>query len=941
MKQQPQTSKTLDSFCQNQPPLLVKTALLTIFKVRFSRWSEIVILSLEYLQLISQAYIVQANLYDSSDMDNYHFLTQVIHGFFKLIDLSSLLSFERHDSITPIILLLIFALTVLKYILFLYIIHTAFRNHAGNSLLVSLWRWVCRCQGRILYFLTTSLWVRAIINNPTKDSSMLRISDLALTIVSSLMIVTESLFSFFTETQFCYILPTKNFLSSKNYQTQLLTLTQKLTLQVVVLASRSNTLTALWIFSTFNLLVSAFRCSQYYRLLPVYNFQALLYNGYLLDIVLSFSLACFISTLLSTVGYDQTTDMNFIVYIWIIISVLTMKISHGFLQQTMVRLLTSPIENSPELCVHKIFATKQLIRTYQSPCKNSDKCQLAYLLRVTQKLNIRKVFHQKRQPSLQNAANGDDEDMNEVFREYLEVLSNKFSQNSLIKLLLAQVYIRKVKLYSKAISIIAKLNRKERSWINLSSSLLLYKAERKILTAHHHHYSHQYSIESTLDIDTYIQSKIFLDRLREKMIAQADLKIGVCKNILGDTADLGEIFDSAQLVHKSKLDIQKTIDSPPNFVPDYFLQPLLLSCEYYRVLDYDWKQYKKYRELYLKRYDKYQKYFRNMHLQNKNLYQPNNAFLVLSGHSKDCGRILFATKSIYTLYGSKDEADNKSHIASLFTPSLQSYYSNYFRSIVDRGQESAMKDSIIKAYLQHKDKHMIEVEIFIGVHHYITQGLYLNVLIRPVPSTQEYLLVKENGDIESTTEKIGGVLGIPGYEYSKSSPLNVKVLSPELAGMNEAFNIINMAVPNEQTSDLINQKQTSEKKPELLVDKQAKYSTFERSSKTMETSLDFIKARELCNLYATQGKQIEISPVYAKSYSKHTPSDKHSYHCKIRVIQYGLIAMKLFMIEPIKDIQKRVYDGSLGSQQRKTISNDVQTINSENIIDGDEFGMIH
>ena len=940
MQHQSQAFLTLSSFCQNYSPLNVKVALLTFFRVRFSDWTEIMILSYEYIQLISQALLHHLSIYKSPESS----LSEGVIYFFKLLNPSYLLSFQQYDLLTPITLLFVFICTILKYILFVYIIFIATRGHKANSLLIILWRWTFRCQGRIIYFLTTSFWIKCIFTTSNKDFSILGMNSLALHTIAIMMVVLECMFSGFMETQFCYILPTKNFLSSKNYDTQHLIFIQKFLLQVIQLIFGLESYTGLWILKVVGLVLSLLRCRLYYRSLPLYKFQALIYQGGLLSIVACLNLTCLLQSLLSAASYHGA-DINFVIVTWIILSILSIKVSHGYLKHMLVKLTTRRTMGTPELCIHKIFATELLDKAHNLPNDRTKKYDWAYLLRVTEQTNLEAIFSVSKRKNLYEQASNKKE-IKATYLEYLELLSNKFPRCTLVKLLLAKMYIKQFELYAKGIKIIADLHKKSWSRHCLSSLLLLHDTEKIMLANDNNN-------ELILDLITYIRSKICIDRLKKEMIKQVKWRIKICNNVIGNISDIGEIFNCALSVYTSKMSIQNTIEGLPNILPDHYIEPLFLCCEYYRVLDYNWKYYKQYYNMCVQRYAKYEKHLRGTNLTEENLYQNKNVLLILSRRALDCGQILYASKSIQTLCGGKHEAYTKSHVSSLFTPSFQEFYSDYFKKILETGRLTNINKTV-RAYLYHKDRHMVEVDFYIRVHPYLTQDLYLDMLIRPVPLTREYFLIKENGDIEITSKLIADTLGISSFLHKGSSAVNVKVLSAELARINQAFNIVNENQISQQIDKLDSQEQASEKREFDFPSRFSNYGTFTSSSTSLKTPMAYKKALELYNTCTTTGKKIGLSSIHTNKSQRGILSKTFSYRCKVEHISNGPTIMKLFTFEAVSGTEAtQAHETNNNSLVRKDpILNEQEAINkreeenengsviaSENLVDCNETGI--
>lgn len=209
---------TLTSFSQSDSFLTIKVSFLAFYGARYPIWSEQILVILEYLQLISQSLLIYPSTANQSSPYISDFTKAIIY-FFKLVNPSSLMTFHSGDSTTLIILLIVLGSMVLKYLLAAYIVSLAYRNRQGNNSLLGLWRWIFRRQCRILYFLITSFWTSLILNCSAEAFTIKGMSKTAVIAISSILIALEYSFSVILELGFPYVLPTKNFLSSKSKDT--------------------------------------------------------------------------------------------------------------------------------------------------------------------------------------------------------------------------------------------------------------------------------------------------------------------------------------------------------------------------------------------------------------------------------------------------------------------------------------------------------------------------------------------------------------------------------------------------------------------------------------------------------------------------------------------------------------------------------------------------
>lgn len=622
MQQKFNQKQDLQSFSSNTCFLKRRMGLITLSKNECSIWAKKIVLALEYLQIVSQILIVCCDdyVYKTRESDEYldkKYFFDIFTYFFKLINPSFLISFKESNATTASILCLVFAFSLLKLGLFGYIVYSAYNQKLEeNSILACLWRRVYRLQGRILCFFVTSFSIRSLLGLENEGFHLYGIGRPGCIVLYSLLMAIEYAFSFYLETQFCYRLPSKSFLSSKGFQMQLVTLSQKIMLQIIQISFKASSLACLWVFTSINLLFCLLRSHIFYSTFSLYKIQALLSQSDFMSIVNSFSIACFFQTLLKAADY-QYFDSNFPLILGIVLSVFIMKESREYLNQVFLSLLTQKCENySPDLLIHKISLTVQLEKKMEIPKETNSKYDLDYLITKAEESRISDVFDiQSEEP--QN-------DRRSMVLNFLEKLSERHPKNSLIKLHIAKVCAKKSELYARAIKISAELAKNSWSQNYITFSFLLEKIQKTITQT-------STTGNTKLDLYEYVKSQLFFEELKNEISQQTQLTVDLCKNILQNVTDIGVIFDYAQTIHKHRVIIEKKMANSSSKIPELFLAPVKLWAEYQLVLDFSLHDYQKFNDIYLSKYIKCDKHFKSSDLVQENLYQETNAFLILSG----------------------------------------------------------------------------------------------------------------------------------------------------------------------------------------------------------------------------------------------------------------------------------------------------------------------
>ena len=761
---------SLNFFCKDQSSFKAKIGILSLYKAHFPAWLEKLLMTFEYLQLLSLTILLHPSVSQFLNPNvNNHYIYEVIAGFFKLVNPSYLLPFTHSDATTLSVLRIILAYLLFKYFILAYALYISYVNKEPNSQLKSLWRWIFKLQGRATCCFITSFWVRTIVTASNDTFSIQGIANQAVMAISAVLIIVEYMISFILETQLSDFLPSsKKFLASKNHDMQIITLLQKLVIQLIQLFVDNNISAGIWACIIWNLTLSLIREYRFFTTLPLYNYKSLLYQGDLTTIALSLHIVHFFHQILKEIDYQQETDFRFIIMSWIIIGILFLRISRGLIQEIYTRLLTqNHPKGNPNFLLHKIFATKYLIKNIKIPMGTTEKTDIHYLLALTQTLNLSEVFHlPSRKGSSELLKNK--EEVASLMLEYLEHLSNIFPSNSLIKLNFAYRNYKSTNFYAKIIKSTSKLNENILSPYYMSSILLLHDLQST-------KFKDTEVKANNVDLNHYIKNRLLIDEIQNEILKQIMIRKQICEGLLGEKPDLEAIYQSSQIVHRSKMLILNKIGFFLKQAPEYNLHPLLVFAEYSLYLNYSIEDYHHYYENYARKMSKFTKEFEANNLSEENLYQDRNAFLIISAENNYLG---YSTKSLQDICGLDKNNYKNTPITRLFPHSLQDYYNKILKGIFEKGH-TEFANKRIPALLCHKEGWLLEADILLRVHPYMSTSLYLNMLIRPYQTSTEFLLLDENGNIGGASRTIAEFLHL-----NKSASINVKQISEDLANLN-------------------------------------------------------------------------------------------------------------------------------------------------------------
>jgi len=830
----------MSSACADKSSLRAKIATISLFgdSPISSAFSQKLLLLLEYLQLLSP--ILLFALFFQKQQETA--LLSSLLFLARIINPGLWISFDKLTASELIILCGLFVFTVSKYLLLIWIIYKFQRNSQPQKLLIKVWRTLFSIQGRVLYFYVTFFWVNVAMDSQTLSVELTQGERMCFKkkiVVSLLAIILDFAFSILLYARYYYMLPMKNFLSGKDNVVEMITLIQKFTLQILTIFLARGFQSSVWIITVINIIADSMRNLYFFKTLPLYNFEALHYQATILMILSSLNLTCFISIIGKSSNYE-IVNLVFFMYIWAIISLLTIKISRGYLKSKLWRIICDPSVTSPAFLLHRISAISQL-KNYKS---TEVKTSWASLARGSVKNNLKDFLKITEETELENI--NDKKSANVLFGKYLEKLIELYPNNEKIQLFAAQFFVKKSQKYGDAVKALTSLRLKGSDKnIKLNADLLLIQIQNELQAK-----SEERNRESQLDLTSYLQEQGLVFQLQASMLEQACAQIKVCEEIKKNAPDTFIIHKTAQIFNKLRGKNIKSVKVLFKELSESNLEPLLLYAHYFLSLNHSLEEYSQFLKVYSQRFQKHQRYFDQQDLCQKNLFQAENWVYILSGHKATAGDVIFAPKPIG---GVRLDTFKDSTIISRTAPCLRSGAAQFYQRVAENYDETFFNKTA-RRHIYHQDGYLIETTYHLNIHPYVTQGFYFVLFLRPIMTTRDLILVLENGDIDCGTKNISEKLGFLSNSKEINLKKNIKNISEEFVLINTAFNLV--AFPQKKYSEDL----------------------------TMEA------AQELYDLYTTTGRDIWLS-------SLSDPNEAYLYHCKMVNEVYGSKVIKTLILQ--------------------------------------------
>ena len=819
---------------------------------------------MEYLQLASLINIsLNQHLYSQTDQGK-SLPYQAMTYFPKLINPGYLLSFQKDWTTSIAVICIIGLLSLLRYCLFLHILLVSMKRRQCNQYLLEVSAWVFRLQGRVIYSIITSYWINlalTILQSSYKPNYGGHRAIMALPIVLTLI---EFTFSFYLQLCFCSVLPNKNMLTAKTNLLELLTLIHKLALQMLQLGLSLSSIRNTWFIVSLNLALFLLRDIYYFKVIPFYKMRAILYVGGLLMMTTSLNLAYLLQMII--ISSDQENEISLVIIIWIILGLLMIKVSSNHLHQVIRSTVSSFMRGSVERLVHRVSIIKQLREEKSISCSPNSDYAWTYLMNIAINANTKHIL------SL-DTFSGDKVNINNKeartrqYTHYLETLLQLFPKNELLRLYTAYFYIKEFRMYWRGIKTISGLEKSGLPHIRLNVSLLVYEAQKTIRASH----------AKQLNVLQFMRGQTYISNLKTQMLNHAKLQFSICEEVISENPNPQRISQHTQSLDRSRINLEKQIKLTLDAIPDYCIEPLKFIGRYHLTLNHSHTESKKYNDLFERRYRRYERYYALDNLCEENFYQASNCYAILSGQKSDLGKFLLCSESIEDVYGGQASSYIGTELFSLALPCLSNFYASCYKLVLENG-EAALFNRIIHTYGFRRDGYVIQSDCYLTIHPFTCGGLYFDLISRRVYSSNDFLFITENGELDCASERVAKRLKtLFPLGQPRRNPVHISSVSTKLAMINKAFNMI--AYP-------------------------AKYPPKEESAEESsqpndnEYDLTLREAQELYTAYTTEEQNIILNPIGNDEENLYrTP---FSYKCKVENTFYGPILLKLVTLEEVK-----------------------------------------
>ncbi len=271
LKKSQMSSKYLASICKSNPSFFAKLTISANYQKRTPHLADALLLTIEYLQLFSQFWLLNSNLYAQTSSSSVQ-LPQVLSQLARVLLPGGLVRSIMNKRTLLILFLILVIFTILRFWLFIHVSDAARKGEKLKSQIAMVWNWFYHFSARVIYAAMVSFWnvlIQIALRNTIQFDPFFRY---CLIVVPCILMVFEVSISIIIERSLSYNLPTKRFMSRKESVVETITLIQKIINQVFLISYVKLTnyiMTLAWFSQIVNLGFCMLRDFYFFRNFPL------------------------------------------------------------------------------------------------------------------------------------------------------------------------------------------------------------------------------------------------------------------------------------------------------------------------------------------------------------------------------------------------------------------------------------------------------------------------------------------------------------------------------------------------------------------------------------------------------------------------------------------------------------------------------------------------
>ena len=153
-------------------------------------------------------------------------------------------------------------------------------------------------------------------------------------------------------------------------------------------------------------------------------------------------------------------------------------------------------------------------------------------------------------------------------------------------------------------------------------------------------------------------------------------------------------------------------------------------------------------------------------LSSENILSFDNIVIRIKGEYESFGMIQSISQSVEKHLGYSYNSFKSANVTKIMSPFFQLRHAGFIKKYYESGITKLINKNIT-LFMMHREGYIIPACILIKYHPFITNGVEFIGLLRPLKNYCNYLVVEEDGTVDSFTQEIGILLNIQPYNRTR------------------------------------------------------------------------------------------------------------------------------------------------------------------------------
>ena len=578
---------------------------------------------------------------------------------------------------------------------------------------------------------------------------------------------------------FQIIAKTKDQLASKNDDIQMKDLIVKTI--VPILWMFINDVEGLQIFLAIALFIDSVLASWFFfKYLPYYHIPTLEMAAVAQGSLLVVSVVSLMTKILSYTKLDLNT--YFFHVTWVLICPFIAKIFHSYTWELIISILTvPPTEKNVYYIVHKQYILDYFAKHKVLP--HSD----------TRHIDKNFFFARGRLLQLSEHTGLDVQELErdkhtfiDMMKEYLAFISNAHPKSHLIKIFLANIFVKSKNGYVMANTFIEDALDDLPSFPQrLTLNFIRFKLQKRLLFEYSNHGQDNKQSQG-LNLLLYMKNNARNDILKETIKRQVKTQLKFWHEFLLATPDMAVLEQLATKASLRKQQIQKQWRDLISVKSPAFLSPYLIYGMYMSLVNNNSIEGEKYTELYHTVNGKWRKALQLDDLNNDTLFCDDTVRVSMSGALAKLGKVLDCSSNIFQHYGWKKDFLVNRPMILMMTP----YYKvKHDKSLLDHfhtGENKILNTTVYQPVVTNEG--FVKLSwLHVKLSPLIEQGITYISVMKPARNNKRVLLIRKDGTIDGMSKEFAQDMNLL-LDSATTSQQKIFALCPGFREVNEAFN---------------------------------------------------------------------------------------------------------------------------------------------------------